>query len=184
MPSLAGDDVPARLVSAATEVIVSRGGASMPLRDVARRAGVTTGAIQHHFGGKRGLLLAVLRRQGMRIVDRLRALRTDDPPRPPGVAMVVLLELLPLDDERRVEAQTAVTFETIAMHDEELRLAYRTQHEQLAALLSAQLPDSSREGVELILAAIGGMRTDLLLGRVPPQRAPELVERLLDELAR
>jgi AcrR family transcriptional regulator len=51
----------AGLLNAALEVIFADGIAAIRVTDIAERAGVTTGAIQHQFGNREGLVLAVLK---------------------------------------------------------------------------------------------------------------------------
>ena len=50
----------AKLISAVVESIAETGLARTTAPEIARRAGVTWGAVQHHFGGKDGMLVAVL----------------------------------------------------------------------------------------------------------------------------
>src|SRR5512134_1491395 len=50
----------ARLMDAVVESIAEVGLARTTAPEIARRAGVTWGAVQHHFGGKDGMLVAVL----------------------------------------------------------------------------------------------------------------------------
>ena len=52
-------DLPRALIAAALELVEEDGPASLSLREVARRAGVSHGAPAHHFGDKAGLLTAV-----------------------------------------------------------------------------------------------------------------------------
>src|SRR5215212_8367188 len=49
----------AKLVAAARELFLERGYANVSTEEVVRRAGVTRGALYHHFEGKRDLFLAV-----------------------------------------------------------------------------------------------------------------------------
>ncbi|MGO2519101.1 MAG: TetR family transcriptional regulator [Microbacterium sp.] len=176
-------DVPQRLVAAATEVIAAGRHTSMPLRAVAERAGTTTGAIQHHFRNKEGLLLAVLARHGESTVERLRALRTDAPPPPPVVARAILVEFLPLDEVRREEALVALAFEGLATGNADLARAYREQHSLLAELLAEHLPGTAPSDIDVLLAAVGGIRTDLLLRRITAVEALALVDHLLERFA-
>lgn len=180
MKSPTTPDVRQRLIAAATDVIAEGRHASMPLRTVAERAGATTGAIQHHFGNREGLLLAVLEQHGRRAVERLRARRTAEPPPPPQVARAILLEFLPLDDTRREEALVAHAFEGIAAGDRAMAQAYREQHAGLAGLLAEHLPGTAPAGIELILAAVGGLRTDLLLHRITEIQAAGLLDQLIE----
>ncbi len=50
----------ARIIEAVVESVADVGFARTTATEIARRAGVTWGAVQHHFGGKDGILLAVL----------------------------------------------------------------------------------------------------------------------------
>jgi AcrR family transcriptional regulator len=51
-----------RIVSVATEVILTQGGARMSLADVAYRAGITRVTVYRYFGNRRGLIRAVCQR--------------------------------------------------------------------------------------------------------------------------
>jgi AcrR family transcriptional regulator len=57
----------AELVAAARELFASDGYAATLLDDVVRRAGVTKGALYHHFGGKKELFAAVFEREQERV---------------------------------------------------------------------------------------------------------------------
>lgn len=168
--------VPRRLVAAAVQILAESAHASMPLRAVAARAGTTTGAIQHHFGDRRGLLLAVMRHHGQRTAERLR--RLDTTALPPADVRIkrILLEFLPLDAERREESIVADVFENIAIHDEALAGAFRLEYAALAELLAAQLPPSRSTHAEHLLAFVGGLRTDLLLQRIDAEDAIALLD--------
>ena len=52
----------ARLIEAGRELFTERGYAAVAMEDVVARAGVTRGALYHHFGGKRELFRAVFER--------------------------------------------------------------------------------------------------------------------------
>ena len=52
-------DLRRALMQAAVDAVAERGAASLSLRDLARRAGVSHAAPTHHFGDKAGLLTAV-----------------------------------------------------------------------------------------------------------------------------
>lgn len=51
-----------RLIEAATRVLMELGGQGATVAAICRRAEVTSGAIQHHFGSKEGLMTAVVER--------------------------------------------------------------------------------------------------------------------------
>jgi AcrR family transcriptional regulator len=50
----------AKIIAAVVDSIAAHGFQRTTAQEIATRAGVTWGAVQHHFGGKDGLLLAVL----------------------------------------------------------------------------------------------------------------------------
>lgn len=66
-------DTAARLVATATAAFASQGFASVSLDQLAADAGVTRGALHHHFGNKAGLFEAVLRGVVGQLGDRLDA---------------------------------------------------------------------------------------------------------------
>lgn len=64
------------VVASVSEVGFNRTTAS----EIARRAGVTWGAVQHHFGGKEGILAAVLEDSFDRFAQRLSDIEVDGAP--------------------------------------------------------------------------------------------------------
>lgn len=67
-----GDATPVRIIEAARSRLLADGYAAMSTRKVADEAGVPLSQIHYHFGGKRGLLLAMLDHEDRRLVDRQR----------------------------------------------------------------------------------------------------------------
>lgn len=59
----------AKLLSAAIELIVERGFTNTTMADIAALAGMTRGAIQHHFSGRDELVLAILHELERQIVE-------------------------------------------------------------------------------------------------------------------
>ncbi len=57
--------------------------------EIARRAGVTWGAVQHHFGDKNGILMAVLEASFERFAERLREPPAEGEPLEKRVALFV-----------------------------------------------------------------------------------------------
>ncbi len=62
---------------AVVESIAEIGFQKTTANEITRRAGVTWGAVQHHFGGKEGILDAVLEESFERFAERLAAVPTD-----------------------------------------------------------------------------------------------------------
>lgn len=67
----------ARIVAAVVESIAEVGFQRTTASEIVRRAGVTWGAVQHHFGDKNGILAAVLEDSFGRFAARLSAIDLD-----------------------------------------------------------------------------------------------------------
>jgi len=61
----------AKIIAAVVDSIAAVGFQRTTAQEIAHRAGVTWGAVQHHFGGKDGLLIAVLEESFNRFAERL-----------------------------------------------------------------------------------------------------------------
>ncbi len=61
----------ARIIAAVVDVIARDGFQGLTAQQVALRSGMTWGAVQHHFGGKDQLLLAVLEDSFQRFAERV-----------------------------------------------------------------------------------------------------------------
>ena len=67
----------ARIMSAVVESIAEVGFKRSTASEIARRSGLTWGAVQHHFGGKDGILAAVLEDSFDRFAERLADIATE-----------------------------------------------------------------------------------------------------------
>src|SRR4051812_30151379 len=63
----------AALVAAARELFAQRGYAAVGTEEIVQRAGVTRGALYHHFAGKRELFRAVYEDVERELVERIAA---------------------------------------------------------------------------------------------------------------
>jgi AcrR family transcriptional regulator len=79
----------ARIKSAVVESIAERGFQRTTASEIARRAGVTWGAVQHHFGGKDGILTAVLEDSFNAFAEHLAGIDADGAPLEERVALFV-----------------------------------------------------------------------------------------------
>ena len=69
-----GDATRGQIVAAASAVLAENGYAGTSTRAVADAAGVQLSQVHYHFGGKQGLLAAVLEAENARLLERQRAL--------------------------------------------------------------------------------------------------------------
>ena len=67
------------LLRAGAELFAERGFDGVPIEDLAERAGVNKALISYHFGGKRGLYVAILQSTFASMADRLRAIEASAP---------------------------------------------------------------------------------------------------------
>lgn len=69
-----------RIIDAARAVLLADGYASLSTRRVAARAGVPLSQIHYHFGGRQGLVLALLSRENERLFTRQAKMYAEDAP--------------------------------------------------------------------------------------------------------
>ena len=75
-----GDATREQILTAAREVLAADGYSGTSTRAVAERAGVQLSLVHYHFGGKQGLLTAVLEYENERLLERQQALYAKEEP--------------------------------------------------------------------------------------------------------
>ncbi|MGP3932977.1 TetR family transcriptional regulator C-terminal domain-containing protein [Nonomuraea sp. KM88] len=136
------------------------------------------------------MLLFTLEHHGRRLVERLsaRAAGAPQPSAPRRVLRAIAIELLPLDEERAVEARIAAAFTLRAAADPELAQVFRRQYALLHTLVADQfgragVPDADADAdARELLCLIEGLRTQRLLGEIDDGTIVAMVERVLDRL--
>ncbi|WP_169807714.1 TetR/AcrR family transcriptional regulator [Herbidospora mongoliensis] len=165
--------------------LLMRGHGTFPgMREIAAEAGVTTGALQHHFSTKDDMLLFALEHHCRRCADRLRARSGTGARSPRQVLSAIVIELLPLDEERAAETSVAKAFVSRATTDPGFAAHYRAQREILLDLLGRQferagVPDPSAAAT-ILSQVIDGMRTDCLLLGPDAVQVDAVLDRLLN----
>jgi AcrR family transcriptional regulator len=79
----------AELMAAARELFSTRGYAAVPADEIVRAAGVTRGALYHHYGDKQGLFRAVFEEVERELTDEVEAAMAGAAD--PGAAMLIAL---------------------------------------------------------------------------------------------
>ena len=164
------------------------------VRNVAREAGLSMGSLRHYFGTQAELLAFAMRLVAERV--RLRIEGLDLPVSDPRQAVErVLAEVLPLDDERRAEAEVWLALTGRALVDPGLRALRDEAYDLLQGLCRrsiAALVDAGEAGnvldvdleAERLYAVIDGLTIHVVVrpGRLTPEGATAVLARHLDSL--
>jgi AcrR family transcriptional regulator len=182
------------LLSATWRVIARTGIVSVTTREIAREAGVSTGVLAHYFADKGALLAAALRMSHQqvyaRIQERTQGLLGLDAIR------VIMIEALPLDQERLLEAQIEINFISLALgnsalldlqHEEFERfwetLHYRVCEAQKLGQVDAAA-DPSDIAHELVILVEGlSQEAVLIAARATPERQLQTLNAVLARIA-
>jgi AcrR family transcriptional regulator len=182
------------IAEAVWRVIRRDGLARASVREVARESGLSAGSLRHVFATQSELLSFSMRLVADRVEARVRALRRSGDVRRDAEAAIH--ELLPLDDDRRAEAEVWLAFAGQALVDGRLRALreevdgrlhdfYRTLVDALAAA-GALRPDADRAlEAERLGAVIDGLVVHALMrpGRAGHALQRAVIARHLDSLA-
>lgn len=177
---------PSRLLDAVTAVLVEEGFEGVSVRKVAARAGVSIGAVQHHFPTKDAMLSAAMERASAEFDSRLRARVPADATAAEGLRAVAD-ELLGLGPERRAAGVLWLARLARASLDEPTRRTHAREWQEVEDLLTglvwgarpAQGEERSREDAAALLALLDGLA--ITAGSEPERMPPERAERLLAE---
>ncbi|MFI6298936.1 TetR/AcrR family transcriptional regulator [Nonomuraea sp. NPDC050790] len=173
MPKIVDHDERRRdVLSAASKVIVRDGIDAATTRAIAKEAGLSNGVLSHYFADKDEILLSALRESHRRIRERL----TGKVGELRGLAAlrVVLLDNLPLDQERTEETRLEVSFWSRSLASGELAEVQRAEAGELRAAVHGLLVEARAAGevradadlddaTEHLLALVDGLSLHLLL---------------------
>lgn len=178
------------ILSATARVIARDGIAGATIRAIAKEANCSRGILAHYFDDKADILGSALvhshRRVGARMMQAsagltgLEALRA------------VMLEALPLDERRDLEAQIEISFWGRALGNAPLRDLQHSEFDRLCDMLRGHLDEAARQGelgsdcgpdlaTHQLVVLIDGLSAERVLypDRVTPQRQVEMLDRLL-----
>lgn len=191
MPKRVDRDARRRAIAEALwRVAIRHGLEDVSLRHVAAEAGVSMGMVQHYFAGKDEMLLFALETLNdhvtQRVAESIRVLPSPHDPR--ALVRVVLVEMLPLDEERRDDAIVGLAFLAQAAMHPKIAGILRASVAQLEEFISGQIR-RAQEGGEIhgdrdavretgtLLALADGLTAHILAG----QRTLEAALVALDE---
>jgi AcrR family transcriptional regulator len=192
MPKIVNWDERRDEILAATWRVIARDGiAKATIRAIAREAHCSAGILAHYFDDKADILGSALMLSHRRVAARMAALAAGRAGL--DALRIVMLEALPLDDERDLEARIEISFWGRALGNPELRTMQNAEFDRFARRLRAHLAEARelgelRDGIDLDVAAhqllvlIDGLSAQRVLypGRVPAVRQRRMLDALLD----
>nr|WP_042194400.1 TetR/AcrR family transcriptional regulator [Kibdelosporangium sp. MJ126-NF4]CEL21295.1 Transcriptional regulator, TetR family [Kibdelosporangium sp. MJ126-NF4]CTQ96138.1 Transcriptional regulator, TetR family [Kibdelosporangium sp. MJ126-NF4] len=190
----AHDERQLEIVDAVLTLIGEQGMDGISLRDVATRAGVSLGRVQHYFRTKDQMLQAAFRRVnelGAAFVGQRLAETGDSSPR--AVIRAIATELLPIDDLHRHALKVGMAFTVRALVDNDFAARLSTGYGELHGLLVLLLTQARDTGdiaadldpdheARLLLALLDGLGTHALIGHHTSDEALAVVDAHLDRL--
>lgn len=182
-----------RIAEAMWRVILRNGMEGATVRKVAAEAGMSPGALRHYFKQQDDLLVYAMRLVNERVEQRIMRIVRESLP-PVEKAVRLLLEVLPLDEERRAEMDVWFSFMAYVRHRPDLE---GIPENRLAFLVSQVIAYLAHEGMlqdgldlaletERIYAIIDGLAVHALLepGRLRPETMERVVRTSLERLCR
>jgi AcrR family transcriptional regulator len=188
------DERRSEVLGAVWRVIERVGIERVTVRAIAKEAGYSAGILVHYFEDKEDILTSALRLSH----ERIRARWADKLQNRVGLDALreLVLDNLPLDDERRLETRLEISYWARALSNDDVLNVQRREAGELHARvfelveqaqargeLSAARP--AAETTELLLALIDGLSLHSMLypALVSPQLQTSIIERVLAELA-
>ncbi|MHC5260137.1 TetR/AcrR family transcriptional regulator [Streptomyces sp. UC4497] len=132
------------VLRAAARVLAERGLDAARLRDVARAAGVSIGALQHHFDTRDDLFREAFEWSIEQLIARWRASAADEPD--PWHRFELLVQALTGDPELERRCATWTEFCASAARHPGLRDGVRSVHEEWLTLLTGIVEDGVIQG--------------------------------------
>jgi AcrR family transcriptional regulator len=182
------------ILSATWRVIARDGIARATITNIAREARCSRGILAHYFDDKADILGSALMMSHRRVIARMDARTTGRSGL--DALRVVMLEALPIDEQRDLEAQIEISFWGRALGTPGLRDLQHTEFDRLSQRLRQHLEQAEQlgelaSGLDLDFAAhqlvvlIDGLSAQRVLypDRVSPQRQIGMLDHLLASFA-
>jgi AcrR family transcriptional regulator len=178
------------ILSATWRVIARDGIAGATIRAIAREAACSRGILGHYFDDKADILGSALVHSHRRVGARM----TQASAGQTGMAALrmVMLEALPLDERRDLEAQIEISFWGRALGNASMRDLQHSEFDRLRARLRGHLDEAGQQGelapgcdpdlaTHQLLVLIDGLSAERVLypDRVTPERQLVMLDRLL-----
>jgi AcrR family transcriptional regulator len=178
------------ILSATWRVIARDGITGATIRAIAKEANCSRGILGHYFDDKADILGSALVLSHRRVGARMAQASTGLTGLP--ALRAVMLEALPLDERRDLEAQIEISFWGRALGNARLRELQHSEFDRLCARLHGHLQEAARLGelardcdlrlaTHQLVVLIDGLSAQRVLyqDRVTPQRQVEMLDHLL-----
>ena len=132
------------LADALMRVAARRGLEDVSLRHVAAEAGVTAGMVQHYFATKDEMMVFAIGAVRDRVEQRLAAGALPRDAGPRRLVEALLVQLLPLDEERELEAHVGLAFQAYAAVKPEIAELLRADTSGMRAVLAGQIREAQQ----------------------------------------
>ena len=181
------------ILSATWRVIARDGISGATIRAIAKEANCSRGILGHYFADKADILGSALLLSHRRVGARMAAATAGRS----GLAAlrIVMLEALPLDERRDLEAQIEISFWGRALGNAEMRELQHSEFDRLCGRLRGHLAEAAGLGelradcdldvaTHQLVVLIDGLSAERVLypGRVGPARQQQMLDELLGRL--
>ena len=162
----------AAIIPAALEILATAGSSALTVHRVSAAAGIPPSTYRYTYATQRAVKIDVLGAIAAAIRERARAAAT---PRE------ALLDLLPLTPQRRNEVLVVHALSADALHDEEIRAAWRQVSDAMAEICEAAIKEGGGEvrpgDVQRLHSLVDGLNSRILLSSDPQssEKARQLV---------
>lgn len=174
-------------------MIADEGLEAATVRRIATEAGCTTGRVTHYFDSKEDVLVAALGAVHESAAARMAAQVEGHGGDGAAALRAVLLEALPLDDERRREWRVWLAFWGRASTDERLVREHERRYDAWRGVLTTLVAEvigvrrgaaAVRAGVDLVASSVDGLGIQAVLQpeRFPPRHLRVMVDVLVGSL--
>lgn len=161
-----------KIAEATWEVIVEEGLENATVRKIAKKAGLSVGSLRNTFPSQADLILYSMELVSARVKKRIASKRYDGPPL--QVALELISEFLPADEERKIEMEVWFVFSAKALTAPKLNEMFKKVHYEMSQaiqllLLKLQSTGHLQENLDLnvetsrLLALVDGLGIHHLL---------------------
>lgn len=163
-----------RIAEATWKVIVNEGIEQASVRKIAKTAGLSTGSLRHYFSSQSELLRFSMEMVSNRVIERAKAREFPEGQSPLEFLIEGVYEVLPINEERKIEMEVWLAFSAKVLVDSTLRelsnKVYNDMHQGLKNVIDTlQVLQYAKDGLDFELevnrlhALVDGMAMHHLL---------------------